>query len=250
MNIHVDEKRMPNYEKWNQKLNQSWSSADYSKIGTTLQITGEMLAETANLTPGSEVLDVAAGNGNATLAFARRWCQVHSTDYVEAVLVDGERRAQAEGLEVSFEVADAQNMQFADGSFDAVVSTFGSMFAPDQAKTAAEMIRVCKPGGKIAFTSWTYKSFIGRLCPTVGRHMGASSGFKAPANWGSPDWITEHFSATAKAIEITPRMFNFRFFSPEHYLEFFRAYYGLTKRAYEHVGAEGEALLSHQISSR
>ena len=241
--------KQPDYEKINGKLNRSWSSADYSQMGTRLQITGENLAETVDFRPGSHIIDVAAGNGNATLAFAKRWCQVLSTDYVGSFLESGRKRAEAEGLEVAFQVADAQNLPFADNSFDGVVSTFGVMFAPDQPKAAAEIARVCRPGGKIALTNWTPQSFIGRLCPTIGKHMKTTSTFKAPANWGRPEWISDHFDHVATAIHITMKSYTFRYHSPEHYLEFFRTYYGLTKRAYEFVGKEGEAELSQDILS-
>ncbi len=247
MNVTISKPNVPDYEKWNSKLNHSWSSANYSQVGTRLQITGENLAEAVDFTPGSLILDVAAGNGNATLAFARRWCNVISTDFVEAVLDSGKRRAEAEELDVQFQVADAQNLPFKDDSFDGVVSTFGVMFAPDQPKSASEIARVCKSGGKIALANWTHSSFVGRLCPTIGKHMSASSGFRAPANWGDPDWIQKHFSPIAKSIDINMRSYTFRFYSPEQYLEFFRTYYGLTKKAYEVVGPEGEKALSNDI---
>lgn len=247
MNVHTRGEALPDYEKINAKLNKSWTSADYSQIGIRLQITGELLAEAADFRPGSNILDVAAGNGNATLAFARRWCKVLSTDYVDRFLDHGRKRVQTEGLDVEFQVADAQNLPFGDQSFDGVVSTFGVMFAPDQAKSASEIARVCRSGGKIALTCWTPRSFIGRLCPTIGRHMSAPSSFKAPANWGRPEWIEEHFRAIASSIDISMKSYTFRYPSPEFYLDFFRVHYGLTKRAYEVVGPEGEAALSQDI---
>lgn len=247
MGMNAALSRTPNYEKMNSKLNQSWSSADYSQIGIRLQITGELLAEKVDFRPGSKILDVAAGNGNATLAFAKRWCDVLSTDYVDRFLDHGRARVRTEGLNVRFQVADAQNLPFEDSSFDGLVSTFGVMFAPDQPKTASELIRVCRSGGKIAMTNWTPRSFIGRLCPTIGKHMNASPAFKAPANWGKPEWIQSHFADRAKSIQIEMKQYIFRYHSPEHYLEFFRTHYGLTKRAYEFVGLEGENALSNDI---
>lgn len=197
--------------------------------------------------PGSKVLDVAAGNGNATLAFAKRWCDVLSTDYVDRFLDHGRVRARAEGLDVSFQQADVQNLPFEDESFDGVVSTFGVMFAPDQPKAASEIARVCRSGGKIALANWTPQSFIGKLCPTIGRHMSAPSSFKAPANWGRPEFIEEHFRSIANAIDVTMKTYTFRYPSPEFYLEFFRTHYGLTKRAFQVVGPEGEEALSKDI---
>ncbi len=247
MNMHAPVTQRADYENINSKLNRSWTSADYSQIGIRLQIVGEMLAEAANFRPGSHVLDVAAGNGNATLAFARRWCDVLSTDYAGRFLDHGRIRANAEGLDVTFQVADAQNLPFEEESFDGVVSTFGVIFAPDQPKAAAEILRVCRPGGKIALANWTPGSFIGRLCPAIGRHMSAPSAFKAPANWGRPEFIEEHFGPCAAYIEITMKTYTFRFPSPEFYLGFFRKHYGLTKRAFEVVGADGEEALAADI---
>lgn len=247
MNMHTPVPNAPDYDKINAKLNKSWTSADYSQIGIRLQITGEALAEAVDFRPGSKLLDVAAGNGNATLAFAKRWCDVLSTDYVDRFLDHGRIRARAEGLDVTFQEADVQNLPFADESFDGVVSTFGVMFAPDQPKAAAEILRVCRSGGKIALANWTPQSFIGKLCPTIGRHMSAPSSFKAPANWGRPEFIHQHFGEGASSIDIKMRSYTFRYPSPEFYLEFFRTHYGLTKRAFQVVGPEGEEALANDI---
>ena len=237
------ERKVPDYKKWNERLNASWSCADYARIGVTLQITGEELAEAADFRPGAHILDVAAGNGNATLAVARRFCEVTSTDYVQPLLDKGRARVEAEGLEADFRIADAQDLPFADNRFDGVISTFGAMFAPDQQATASELLRVCKPGGKIALASWTPPGFIGRLCKLIGSHMSAAPGFQAPANWGREEWIREHFEPHASEIRILWKAFNFRYHSPEHYVDVFRTYYGLTRKAFEKVGPEGEKAL-------
>ncbi|MFY0610247.1 MAG: class I SAM-dependent methyltransferase [Hyphomicrobiaceae bacterium] len=235
------------YARWNEKLNASWSSADYGRIGVTLQITGEDLAEDADFRPGAKILDVAAGNGNASLAFARRFCSVTSTDYVPAMLDKGQRRAEAEGLDIDFQLADAQNLPFSDDAFDGVVSTFGVMFAPDQKSAASELVRVCKPGGKIALSCWTPSGFVGRVCAAIGRHMSASPGFHSPQNWGRQDWIKEHFGSACSAISIDMKTYNFRYRSPEHYLDFFRTHYGICRKAFEFVGPTGEAALASDI---
>ena len=239
--------KAPDYEKWNQRLNASWSCADYARIGVTLQITGEELAEAVDFVPGSRVLDVAAGNGNASLALARRFCNVVSTDYVQPLLDKGRARAHAEDLDIDFQIADAQNLPFRDAEFDGVVSTFGVMFAPDQPASASELIRVCRPGGKIALASWTPKSFVGRMCATIGSHMSAAPGFKAPANWGREEFIEEHLAPAASELSIQWKKFNFRYRSPFHYVDFFRTYYGLCRKAYEKVGPEGEDALTSDI---
>ena len=237
----------PDYVKWNKRLNASWSCADYARIGVTLQITAEELVKAADFAPGTRILDVAAGNGNASLALARRFCRVTSTDYVQPLLDKGKIRAEAEELDIDFQIADAQDLPFDDGQFDGVISTFGAMFAPDQPATARELIRVCKPGGKIALANWTPPSFVGRMCKLVGEHMSAAPGFRAPANWGREEWIKAHFGEDARSIEIEWKAFDFRYHSPEHYLDFFRTYYGLCRKAFEKVGAEGEKFLADDI---
>ena len=165
----------------------AWSSGDYAVIGTTLQIVGEELCESLALDvrAGQKVLDVAAGNGNASLAAARRWCEVVATDYVPALLERARERAVAERLAIEFREADVEALPFADGSFDVVVSTFGVMFAPDQARAAAEMLRVCKPGGKIGLANWTPEGFIGQVFKTVGKHVPPPAGVKSPSLWGT-----------------------------------------------------------------
>ncbi|HEV7835437.1 MAG TPA: class I SAM-dependent methyltransferase, partial [Caballeronia sp.] len=145
----------------------AWSAGDYAVVGTTLQIVGENLCEALDLRAGSRVLDVAAGNGNASLAAARRWCEVTSTDYVSTLLESGRARAQAEGHTIQFQEADAENLPFPDASFDVVMSTFGVMFAPDHAQAASEMIRVCRPGGRIGLACWTPQGFLGQLLQVV-----------------------------------------------------------------------------------
>ena len=204
----------------------AWSSGDYAVVGTTLQIVGEQLCETLDLLAGQTVLDVAAGNGNVTLAAARRGGLVTSTDYVPALLEGGHARAVAEGLHVTMQEADAEALPFADASVDVVVSTFGVMFTPNQEKAASELIRVCKSGGKIGLANWTPEGFIGQVFKTIGKYMPPPAGVKSPALWGTRARITEMFSAKAAAITIQPRHFNFRYRSAEHWLDVFKTYYG------------------------
>src|SRR6202035_2566614 len=175
----------------------AWASGDYAVVGTTLQIVGERLAEACDLLTDEQVLDVAAGNGNATLAAARRGCKVTSTDYVAGLLDRGAERARAEHLDVTFRVADAEALPFDAGSFDVVLSTFGVMFSPDHAQAASELARVCRPGGRIGLANWTPEGFIGQLFKTLGRRLPPPAGVKSPALWGTPLRITEMFGATA-----------------------------------------------------
>jgi ubiquinone/menaquinone biosynthesis C-methylase UbiE len=204
----------------------AWTSGDYAVVGATLQIVGEQLCEALDLRSGQRVLDVAAGNGNATLAAARRWCDVTSTDYVPSLLERGRARAAAEGWQIAFREADAEALPFPNGFFDVVVSTFGVMFTPNQEDAAAELLRVCKPGGKIGLANWTPDGFIGQLFKTLGRHVPPPAGVKSPALWGSRARLEELFGAQAATIETMPRNFMFRYRSPEHWMEVFKTYYG------------------------
>jgi ubiquinone/menaquinone biosynthesis C-methylase UbiE len=204
----------------------AWSSGDYAIVGATLQIVGEDLCEALDLRSGQSVLDVAAGNGNATLAAARRWCDVTSTDYVPTLLERGQARAQAEGWKIEFKEADAEALPFGKSSFDAVVSTFGVMFTPNQDKAAAEMLRVCKSGGKIGLANWTPDGFIGQVFKAIGRQLPPPAGVKSPALWGTQTRITELFGTQAASIDARKREFMFRYRSPQHWMDVFKTYYG------------------------
>jgi ubiquinone/menaquinone biosynthesis C-methylase UbiE len=241
------EKPAPNLKAIKAKQQAAWSSGDYAVIGTTLQIVGEQLAEAMDLRAGQTVLDVAAGNGNVTLAAARRWCEVTSTDYVDSLLALGRRRAEAEGLQVRFQTADAEALPFADASFDAVVSTFGGMFSPDQDRTATELLRVCKPGGRIGLANWTPDGFIGQMFKTLGWYLPPPSGVKSPAVWGTRDWVQTAFGAAASTITATPRHFFFRYRSAQHFLEIFRAYYGPVLKAFETLDEPSGKALARDI---
>ena len=229
------------------KQQTTWSSGDYAIIGTTLQIVGERLAEAMDLRAGQTVLDVAAGNGNATLAAARRWCEVTSTDYVEQLLASARKRAEAEGAHIRFEIADAENLPFADASFDAVVSTFGAMFSPDQDRTASELIRVTKSGGRIGLANWTPEGFIGQLFRVVGKYLPPPVGAKSPTLWGTRTWLNSTFGPTASAIAAEPRHFNFRYRSAQHFLDLFRQYYGPVLKAFEQLKEPGRKALAEDI---
>jgi ubiquinone/menaquinone biosynthesis C-methylase UbiE len=210
----------------------AWSSGDYAVVGTTLQIVGEELCETLDLRAGQRVLDVAAGNGNVTLAAARRWCDVTSTDYVSGLLERGRIRAQAEGLPVEFKVADAEALPFADASFDVVVSTFGVMFTPNQDQAASELLRVCKSRGKIGLANWTPDGFIGQLFKTLGKYLPPPAGAKSPALWGTQSRVTEMFGTESVGITAERCNFTFRYRSSEHFLDVFKTFYGPMLKAF------------------
>ena len=227
----------------------TWATGNYAVVGTTLQIVGESLCEALELRAGSRVLDVAAGNGNATLAAARRWCEVTSTDYVPALLEAGRLRAEAEGHTVRYQEADAEDLPFADGSFDVVISTFGVMFTPNQERAAAELARVCRPGGRIGLANWTPDGFIGQLFRTIGRYVPPPPGTKSPALWGTTARLEELFGPSAKAVRTRSRDFTFRYRSPAHWIEVFRTYYGPINRTYAALDpARQEAFTSDLIA--
>ena len=225
----------------------AWSSGDYAIVGTTLQIVGEELCEALDIRAGQKVLDVAAGNGNVSLAAARRWCDVVATDYVPALLERARERAEAERLAIEFREADVEALPFADESFDVVISTFGVMFAPDQARAAAEMLRVCKSGGKIGLANWTPEGFIGRLFKAIGKHVPPPAGVKSPALWGTQARIVELFDARASSITTAPRSFVFRYRSPQHWLEVFKTYYGPVLKAFAALTPTAQAALERDL---
>jgi len=223
-----------------------WASGDFAVIGMTLQIVGEMVCEAVDLRAGERVLDVAAGNGNATLAAARRFADVTSTDYVPALLDGGRRRAEAEGFTIRFEPADAENLPYAHASFDVVLSTFGVMFAPDHQRSASELLRVCRPGGRIGLACWTPTGFLGDLFRAVAKHVPPVPGVQSPLLWGTDPHIQTLFQGAAK-IEHTPRDFAFRYKSAEHFVDVFRTFYGPVHKAFAGLDAAGQAALEADL---
>jgi ubiquinone/menaquinone biosynthesis C-methylase UbiE len=237
----------PDFEALKTRQHGAWSSGDYAVVGATLQIVGEELCEALDLRAGQRVLDVAAGNGNATLAAARRWCNVVSTDYVGALLERGRLRANADGLSVEFREADAEALPFDDASFDAVLSTYGVMFTPNQDRAAAELIRVCKHGGKIGLANWTPEGFIGQLFKTLGKHLPPPPGARSPALWGTEARLKEMFGSSASHIRAERRNFVFRYRSPEHFVEIFKTYYGPVLKAFAALDATSQEALKRDM---
>jgi ubiquinone/menaquinone biosynthesis C-methylase UbiE len=224
----------------------AWGSGDYAMIGTTLQIVGEMLCEAVDLRSNQRVLDVAAGNGNATLAAGRRFADVVSTDYVAALLERGRERAAAERLPVTFQEADAEALPFADASFDVVLSTFGVMFTPNQERAANEMRRVCRPGGKIGMANWTPESFIGQLFKTIGKYVPPAPGLKSPALWGDKAHLGTLFGSKV-TIAAESKNFVFRYKSPKHWVEIFRGYYGPVVKAFAAIDPRASSALEADL---
>ena len=223
----------------------NWSAGNYAVIGSTLQIVGETLCEAVDVPAGSRVLDVAAGNGNASLAAARRGCDVTATDYVPDLLDQLAARAAADGLSSSIEtrVADAEALDIADDSYDAVLSTFGVMFAPNQERSASELTRVCRPGGRVGLANWTPASFVAGMFKTIGGHVPPPAGIRSPLEWGSEARVRELFGDRVSELAMAKRSFIFRYRSAREFVDTFRAFYGPMTKAFEALDDAGRDAL-------
>jgi ubiquinone/menaquinone biosynthesis C-methylase UbiE len=238
---------MPDFGAIKQRQQATWASGDFAIIGVTLQMVGELLAEAADIRAGERVIDIAAGNGNATLAAAHRLANVTSTDYVPALLEKGRMRAEAEGLQVEFREADAEDLPFPDASFDVALSTFGVMFTPDHQRSAAEMLRVVRDGGRIGLASWTPEGFVGQMFKTIGGHVPPPAGLKSPALWGTEDYLRQLFGDRAAQIRAERKIFNFRYASAQHWLQVFRDFYGPMHKAFAALDPAGQQALEKDI---
>lgn len=225
----------------------AWSTGDYAVIGTTLQLVGELLCEAVDLRAGERVLDVAAGNGNASLAAARRFAQVTALDYVPSLLERARERAQAERLPLEIREGDAEHLDLADASYDVVLSTFGVMFTPDQEQAARELLRVCRPGGRIGLANWTPTGFVGRVFQLLGRFVPPAAGLRPPSAWGTEPRLKELFGAGAARISTTRRDLKMRYRSAEHWLDIFRTYYGPVNKAFAALAPERQAELEREL---
>lgn len=239
---------LPAYAAIKQRQQTTWASGDFAVIGVTLQGVGESLAEAVDVRAGERVLDVAAGNGNATLAAARRHADVTSTDYVPALLDKGRARAMAEGLPVIFQVADAEDLPFADGTYDIVLSTFGAMFTPDHRRSAGEMLRVLRSGGRIGLANWTPEGFIGQLFKIIGAYLPPPAGLQSPALWGTESHIAELFGAHSSEIRNERKDFKFRYRSAAHWIQVFREFYGPTHKAFASLDPAAQNALAEDIA--
>ena len=238
MNIQTPK---PDFAAIKQKQQVAWGAGDYTVVGNTVQIVGETLCEAIDLKAGSTVLDVAAGNGNATLAAARRFCDVTSTDYVKSLLDRGQERAAAEGATVCFQEADAEALPFGNETFDVVLSTFGAMFAPDQATVASELARVTRRGGAIGMANWTASGFVGQMFKTLGQYIPPAPGMSSPTNWGDKTALETLFGEQVESITVDHKTFAFRYRSFDHFIDTFRTYYGPMNKAFVALGDKGAA---------
>lgn len=237
----------PDFSAIKSRQQATWATGDYGVVGTLLQIVGETLCEAVDLRAGSRVLDVACGNGNASLAAARRWCQVTGVDYVPMLLEEARARAAGDRLPITFVRGDAEALDFPDATFDCVLSTFGVMFAPDQERAARELLRVCKRGGRIGLANWTPTGFAGQMFRVVGQHVAPPAGIRPPSAWGTRERLSELFGADAAEIRAETRSFTMRFRSPEHWLETFRTWFGPMITAYSRLDAQGQAALTNDL---
>ncbi len=225
-----------------------WSTGDFGKIAATSTLHAETLCESADIRAGDKVLDVAGGNGNTALSAARRFAQVTCSDYVPALLAQAAARAEAEGLPISTQIADAQDLPFKDGVFDVVTSTFGAMFAPDQQTTANELLRVCRSNGKIAMNNWKPNSLIGEAFRATSKYVPPPQGLRPAIEWGIEERVRELFGAGIKSLSTTTRQHTFRFHSIEHLLDFMRAWYGPTQASFNALDDTGKQSLARDLA--
>ena len=231
-----------------QRQRAAWASGDFAIIGTTLQIVAENLVEVAGIRAGEKVLDVGAGIGNASLAAARRFAHVTSTDIVPGFLEQGRVRARAEGLPVTFEVADVEALPFDDARFDVVVSTFGAMYAIDAARAAHEMRRVLRPGGRIALASWRAQGCVGALLDRIAAHETSCRGGGSPLRWGAPEHLAALFRVAPAQMQCRQREFHFRYRSAAHWVQVFRDYHGPIRKAFATLDASAQVALEQDLA--
>jgi SAM-dependent methyltransferase len=232
-----------------ERLRWTWASGDYSAIAARIVLIAERLVESAGLCAGDAVLDVATGTGNAAIAAARCGCEVTGVDYVEALLERGRERAAAEGFSVTFTEGDAEQLPYPDDSFDAVLSCVGVMFTPDHEQAAAELVRVCRPGGKIALANWTPAGFVGAMFRTVAAHVPPPAGLRPPGLWGTQEHLEQLFGPVVDELTLTPREFVFRFRSPTEFVEIFRSYYGPVRKAFDALDEKGRDRLAIALAA-
>ena len=237
----------PDYVAIKGRQQQTWASGDYHVIASIIVPVSERLCDAVDLRAGERVLDVATGSGNTAIAAARRLCEVTGVDYVPALLERGRARADAEGLRVAFEEGDAESLPVADASYDVVLSTFGAMFAPNQEQAARELLRACRPGGRIGLANWTPDGWLGEMLRTVGRHVAPPAGLRPPTRWGTEEGLRELFGDGVASLRATRQPFVWRFASAQQYLEIFRTYYGPVLKAFAALDGTGQEALARDL---
>jgi ubiquinone/menaquinone biosynthesis C-methylase UbiE len=226
-----------------------WSIGDFARIAAAQVVVGDDLCDAVDVLPGETVVDVACGSGNAAISASRRFATVTGVDYVPELLEHGRRRAAAEGLEVDFVEGDAESLPFERGAFDVVLSTFGAMFAPDQPRAAAELLRVCRAGGRIGMTNWTPDGLVGEMFRITSEYAPPPAGVEPPTRWGTEDRLEELLGGGTESIETQRRQFFFRYRSPEHWLEYFKRWFGPVRSAFEALDEAGRRAIADDLLS-
>jgi ubiquinone/menaquinone biosynthesis C-methylase UbiE len=216
-----------------------WATGDFAMIGWNTVYPGERMCEAAGLRADWKVLDVACGSGNVALSAARRNCDAVGIDYVPALIERARERAAAERLPAAFEIGDCEAIPFPDSAFDAVLSVFGSMFAPDQEQAARELLRVCRPGGRIGLANWTPEGFWGQAFGVTARYRPPPAGLRSPLEWGRQGRLHELFGQQIRAMHVTARTVLFRFRNSAHWLEVFSRYFGPVMKTLEALDDAG-----------
>src|SRR5215216_3094693 len=242
----TDQHQAPNLTAIKDRQQKTWTSGDYARIGNTLVLMGELLCEAGNVHACDKVLDVATGSGNTAISAARRFCDTTGIDYVPELIEHARKRAEVEGLEITFDVGDAEDLPYPDASFDVVLSTLGVMFAPDQEKVAEELLRVCRPE-KIGLASWTPDGFIGNMFSTQGKHVPPPPGIKPPPLWGTEERLRELLGEGVSSLEVRRRSYVWRYPSAGHFVEHFRSYYGPMLKAFESLDPDGQEALAKDL---
>jgi ubiquinone/menaquinone biosynthesis C-methylase UbiE len=250
MSANTPSPQQPDLAAIKQRQQAMWASGDYNEIGSRLLVISERLFESLDPQPGEQVLDVASGSGNAALAAARRFCDALGTDYVPDLIDRARMRAEAEGLPVSFEVADAENLPYEDASFDMVTSVIGVMFAPDQQQAAGELLRVCRPGGKIGLANWTPDSFAGELFRVIGRQLPPPPGLTPPTVWGTEEGVDALLGSGLEEMTVTEKAYTLRYLSIEHFVDFHITHFGPIKTAYDSLDIDGRQRLTSDLAGR
>ncbi len=230
-----------------ERQQKTWTSGNYARVGNNLVIMGELLCEAVDVRSGQKVLDVATGSGNTAISAARRFCEATGVDYVPELIEEARRRADAERLEVIFGVGDAEDLPYPDGSFDVVLSTIGVMFAPNQEKAAGELLRVCRPGGKIGLANWTPDGWAGEFFRTVGKHLPAPPEIKPPPVWGTEERLRELFGEEVTSLEVTRRSYLLRYPSAKRFIEHYRAHFGPIRKTFESLDEAGQESLAQDL---
>jgi ubiquinone/menaquinone biosynthesis C-methylase UbiE len=237
----------PDYTAIKERQQQTWASGDYQVLAALIVQISERLCDTVGLRAGERVLDVASGTGNTAIAAARRLCEVTGMDYAPTLLERGRARAAIEELPVTFTEGDTENLPVPDGSYDVVLSTVGSMFSPDQEQAARELLRVCRPSGRIGLANWTPDGFVGEMLRIVGRRVPPPAGLRPATRWGTEVGMRELFGDEVAALEMNRRDFVFHFVTAQQFLDLFRTYYGPVHKAFAALDEAGQEALARDL---